>query len=130
MALNDTLANALSNLLNAEKVGKENCMVHPASKLIKTVFEIMQDHKFIGSYETVAEGRGGYLKINLIGGINNCGVIKPRFSVTKAEYQKFEKRFLPAKDFGIIIISTSKGIMTLKEAKEKGLGGKLIAFIY
>lgn len=130
MALNDTLAIALSNLLNAERVGKESCTVHPSSKLIKSVFEIMQDNKFIGSYETITEARGGYLKVNLIGGINKCGVIKPRFSVTKAEYQKFEKRFLPAKDFGLIIISTSKGIMTLKEAKEKGLGGKLIAFIY
>jgi len=130
MALNDTLAIALSNILNAEKVGKESCIVHPASKLIKSVLELMQDNGYIGSYEVVTEGRGGYLKVNLIGGVNKCGVIKPRFSVTKLEYEKFEKRFLPAKDFGFIVISTSKGIMTLKEAKEKGLGGKLLAFVY
>ena len=90
----------------------------------------MQDHGYIGSYEVQSAGRGGVLKVNLIGGLNNCGVVKPRFSVTKAEYDKFEKRFLPAKDFGLIIISTSKGIMTLKEAREKGLGGKLLAFVY
>lgn len=130
MAQNDTLASAMSNMLNAEKVGKDLCTAHPSSKLIKTVLGIMQDHGYIGSHEVVTEGRGGYLKINLIGGLNNCGVIKPRFSVTKEEYEKFEKRFLPAKDFGLIIISTSKGIMTLKEAKEKGLGGKLLAFVY
>lgn len=130
MALNDTLAIAMSNILNAEKVGKDSCIIHPSSKLIKTVLTIMQDNTYIGSYEVQSEGRGGVLKVNLIGGLNNCGVIKPRFSVTKAEYDKFEKRFLPAKDFGLIIISTSKGIMTLKEAREKGLGGKLLAFVY
>lgn len=130
MALNDTLAIAMSNILNAEKVGKSLCTIHPSSKVIKTVLGIMQDAGYIGSYEVQSEGRGGILKVNLIGGLNNCGVIKPRFSVTKAEYDKFEKRFLPAKDFGLIIISTSKGIMTLKEAREKGLGGKLLAFVY
>ena len=130
MALNDTLASALSNMMNAEKVGKDSCIVHPSSKLLKLVLGIMQDNHYIGSYEVASAGRGGILKINLIGGINKCGVIKPRFSVTKEEYEKFEKRFLPAKDFGFIVISTSKGVMTLKEAKEKGLGGKLLAFVY
>lgn len=130
MALNDTLAIAMSNILNAEKVGKDSCLIHPCSKLIKAVLTIMQDNGYIGSSEVKSEGRGGILKVNLIGGVNNCGVIKPRFSVTKAEYDKFEKRFLPAKEFGLIIISTSKGIMTLKEAREKGLGGKLLAFVY
>lgn len=130
MALNDTLAIAMSNILNAEKVGKDSCLIHPSSKVIKIVLGMMQDHGYIGSYEVQSEGRGGVLKVNLIGGLNNCGVVKPRFSVTKAEYDKFEKRFLPAKDFGLIIISTSKGIMTLKEAREKGLGGKLLAFVY
>lgn len=130
MAMNDTLASAMSNMLNAERVGKDSCIVHPASKLIRTVLEIMQDNGYVGSYEKLTDARGGYLKVNLIGGLNKCGVIKPRFSVTKAEYEKFEKRFLPAKDFGFIIVSTSKGIMTLKDAKEKGLGGKLLAYVY
>ncbi|MAG78181.1 30S ribosomal protein S8, partial [archaeon] len=59
-----------------------------------------------------------------------CGVIKPRFSVKIDGYEKFEKRFLLSKDFGLIIVSTSKGIMTHIEAKEKKLGGKLLAFVY
>jgi len=50
--------------------------------------------------------------------------------MTKEEFEKFEKRYLPAKDFGFIVISTTKGLITLEEAREKGLGGRLIAFVY
>jgi small subunit ribosomal protein S8 len=46
------------------------------------------------------------------------------------EYEKFEKRFLPAKGVGVLIVSTIKGIMTHEEAKGKTLGGRLIAYCY
>ena len=70
------------------------------------------------------------LKVNLIGKINNCGVIKPRFAIKSDEFEKFEKRFLLAKDFGIIIVSTNQGLITHREAKKKKIGGKLMAFCY
>ena len=70
------------------------------------------------------------MKINLIGSINKCGVVKPRFSVKKNDFEKYEKRYLPAQNFGILIVSTSQGIMTNYEAKEKNLGGKLLAYVY
>ena len=48
----------------------------------------------------------------------------------KNEFEKFERRYLPAKGFGFLLVSTSKGIMTNEEAKTNGVGGKLIAYIY
>ncbi len=130
MAMNDTLANVLINLLNAEKVGKVTCVVKPISRITKAVLDIMKENHYIGEYTEIDDKKGGYINVNLIGGLNKCGVIKPRFSATNSEFIKFEKRFLPAKDFGIIIISTSKGIMTLAQAREKKIGGKLLAYIY
>lgn len=130
MAMNDTLASAMSNIINAEKIGKNICKIKPFSKITKAVLDIMQTNKYVGSYEIVEEGRTHSIKLNLLGAVNDCGVIKPRFSVTKAEFDKFEKRYLPAKGFGLIVLSTSKGIMTLEEAKQKGLGGKLLAYVY
>ena len=127
--LNDPLANVLNNIMNAQRVGKSSCIAKPISKMIKQVLQMMQDNKYIGAVE-YKEVKGGIANINLLGSINNCGVIKPRFSVQKANYTKFEKRFLPARDFGFITVSTPKGLMTHIEAKEKGFGGKLIAFIY
>lgn len=130
MAMNDTLAAALGKVLNAEKVGKETCVVSPVSKMTLKVFELMKDRHYIGEYQVIEDGKGGKIEVNLIGGVNNCGVIKPRFAVKRDNYTKFEKRFLPALGFGFMVVSTSQGVMTQEEAREKNLGGKLIAFIY
>lgn len=128
--MNDPLANAMSNILNAEKVGKRTCEIKPASKIIVKVLDIMKAHGYINTFEVVDNGKGGLIKVELKGNINKCGAIKPRFDVTKGSFLKYEKRYLPSEDFGLIIMSTSKGIMTHTEAKEKGLGGKLISYVY
>jgi len=129
MTLNDPLSNVLSHILNCEKIGKKECIVRPSSNLIKKVLQIMKDNKYIGDFKEYS-GRGGHIKINLLKKINKCGVIKPRFSVKKNQIEKYEKRYLPAKDFGIIIISTNKDLITHYQAKEKDIGGRLISYIY
>ncbi len=130
MVLNDIISNALSNILNNEKLGKAHCTINPLSKNLLVVLEVMKNSNYIKDCKKIKISAGEALEITLNGAINKCGSIKPRFSVTKNEYEKFEKRFLPAKNFGILIISTSKGVMTHHEAQEKGLGGRLIAYCY
>ena len=130
MSLNDPLSNTMSKILNHEKVGQKECVVKPMSKTIKKVLDILNAEGYIGKYEQVEDGRGNYLKINMLGNINNCGAIKPRFSVKTDGYEKFEKRYLPSKNFGVLIVSTPQGFMTHYKAKEKNIGGKLIAFCY
>lgn len=130
MAMNDTLANALSKIRNAENSIKDTVRLHPISKIIKTVLDISKDHGYVGSYEIKKTNQGDVMTLNLISKINKCGAIKPRYPVTLDEYEKFEKRYLPAKDFGILFVSTTKGIMTHKDAKKNKLGGILIAYIY
>lgn len=128
--MNDPIANVLSALKTYEKVGKRELLVHPVSNLLKKTLDIMKDEGYVGELEVVSSGRGGVGKLNLLGNINNCGVIKPRFSVAADEFIKFEKRYLPAKGVGIIIVSTSQGVMTHTEAIKKGIGGRLIAYCY
>jgi len=124
----DMLSDVLTIIRNAESVGKAWCVV-PSSKLVKDVLKIMKLNDYIKKF-AIDDNKYGEIKIELKGKINNCKAIKPRFSVKKDEYEKFEKRFLPSKDFGILIVSTSEGVMSHKRAKEKKLGGKLLAFIY
>ncbi len=128
--LNDPLAAALTKIINAERVGKRQVLVKPASKIIKKIFTIMNEHNYLGSFEEVDDGKGGVLKVELLGNINKCGVIKPRFSTKKDNFEKWEKRYLPAKGFGIIIVSTSQGVLTHDSAKERKTGGKLLAYCY
>jgi len=128
--LNDPLANTLSKMQNYDKTGKKECTISPSSKIIKAVLTILNEKMFIGKFEESTHSRGTSLKIHLLGMINKVGVIKPRFAISLAEYEKFEKRYLPAKWMGVILVSTSKGLMTHDEAKEKQLGGRLIAYCY
>lgn len=130
MVMNDPLANVLSHVLNCEKLGRTECTAKPVSKQMLNVLKILQEQRYLGEVSVIEDGKGNIVNIPLIGKINNCGVIKPRFTVKKDNYIKFEKRFLPARDFGILVVSTSKGIMTHSQAIEKGLGGRLLAYCY
>lgn len=126
----DPLANALSMIKNAEAVGKLECTISPASKLIGNILNVMRTRGYIKGFEFIEDGKAGEFNVELSGSINNCGVVKPRFPVGKANFEKWEKRFLPARDFGILILTTSSGIMSHYEAREKGIGGQLLAFVY
>ncbi len=126
----DPLANALISIKNAEMVGKREVIIKPASKLIGKVLKIMQEYGYIGEFEFIDDGRSGKFRVKLIGKINDCKAIKPRFKVKKHEFEKYEKRFLPARGFGILIVSTDKGVMTHYDAKKLGIGGRLIAYVW
>lgn len=77
--LNDTLANAMSAIKDAERAGKKECIVKPASKLIGRVLKVMQDNGYISSFEWVDDGKSGMFNVTLKGSINDCNIIKPRF---------------------------------------------------
>ena len=128
--LMDPLADALSCLKNGERVGNLQCFVKPASKLIGKVLGVMNEHGYIGEFEFIDDGRSGKFRIQLLGKMNDCGVIRPRFNLKKTEFEKFEKRFLPAAEFGILVLTTPLGIMDHKTAMDKGVGGKLLAYVY
>ncbi len=126
----DTLANALNSMKVAETKGRSSSKVKPTSKLIKEVLQVLQDNGYITGCEYQADAQGGFFTVTLNGKINDCGTIKPRFSVTALTWEKFEQRFLPSKDTGILIVSTPQGVMTHIQAKEKKTGGRLIAYTY
>ena len=119
----DILSDAMSIIANAENVGMRFCLV-PKSKIVKSVLNVMEANGIIGE---VTENQD--IKVELIGNVNKAGSIRPRFSVTKDDYEKFEKRYLPSRNVGFLIVSTSKGVMTQREANGK-IGGKLLAYIY
>mgnify|MGYP000200338418 CR=1 FL=1 len=126
----DPLADALTTIKNNEVLGKRECIIYPASKLILAVLRVMQREGYIGDIEYIDDGRGGKIRVQLLGRINNIGAIKPRFPVKKNEIEKWEQHYLPAKDMGLLILTTPQGVISHKEAKEKGIGGRLLAFVY
>jgi len=121
----DLLADCFSIIKNAENVGRKECLVS-STKLIEDVLKVMKKNDYIEDFKK----DGQKIRVILNKKINNCNVIKPRFSFKKNEFEKWEKRYLPAKNFGILIVTTSKGLMDHNKAKKEEIGGKLLGFVY
>ncbi len=130
MTLLDPLANALSTLNNNERRHKHECLVWPASKLMGQVLRVMQKNGYIGEFEYIDDGRSGKFRVQLLGRINSCAVIKPRYSVKSDRIEAWEKRFLPSRDVGLLIMSTPGEVFSQRDAKESKVGGRLLAYIY
>jgi small subunit ribosomal protein S8 len=126
----DVLSNGLTSIVNNELRNKRECVISPASKLLGRILRVMQLNGYIGEFEFIDDGRTGKFRVQLLGRVNKCGAIKPHFSVRMNEFEIWEKRFLPSREIGMLIVSTSKGVMPHREAKEKGIGGKLVAYVY
>ncbi|MCL5667793.1 MAG: 30S ribosomal protein S8 [Thermoplasmataceae archaeon] len=126
----DPLNDIINTIKNASRIGKREVMAEPAARLVGRILKVMQDYNYLKSFEIVEESKGGRFKIVLSDTINNCGIIKPRLPVKLANLEKYESRYLPAQDFGILIISTTKGVMSHVEARKLGLGGRLLAYVY
>lgn len=125
----DLLADMFSIIKNAEDRGKRSCVV-PGSKMIMELLKIMQKDKYIGKFEFLDNGKNGEYKVELVGKINYCGVIRPRFEVSYRDFIMWEKRYLPSVSLGIIFISTPKGILDHHEARKHKTGGALLGFVY
>jgi len=128
--MHDLINDAIVNIRNHERIGKSECIVKPTSKLLIDILRVFQKEGYIGEFELSEDKKGGSIRIKLKKKINDCGIIKPRFNVKNKEFPKWEKRFLPSRDFGILIVSTPQGVMNHKEAREKGIGGRLLAYVY
>ena len=125
----DWVAGLFTTLQNNEMVRNREC-VYKASKLIGEILKVLQRHGYIGAFEYIEDGRGGKFRIQLLGRINRSAPIKPRFSVGKDEFEMWEKQYLPGRNIGILVVTTSKGVMSHIEAKQMGIGGKLLGYVY
>ena len=125
----DLLSDVLSAIKNGDGMGKREALV-PFSRTIKDILLILQKSGYIGEFEYVDDKKGGKFKIQLLGKVNDCNSIRPRHFVRKGGYERLEKRYLPALGMGFLIVSTNQGVIMHTDAREKGLGGTLLAFIY
>ena len=126
----DLLNDALVSLGHADRDGKGTVGLAPASRLVGEVLRIFREQKYIEEFTYVANGRGGRYDVTLGRRINACGVIKPRLAVHRRDLEAYEARFLPAQDFGVLVLSTSQGVMSHAKARELQIGGKLLAYVY
>lgn len=121
----DIVADTLNNMMNMKRAGKTELEIKRHSKFLSSVLAIAKLKGYVKSYKA----DGTKMKIEL-GKLNGCKAIKPRFAVSVEKIEKYVKRYLPSKNIGILIISTSQGLMTHQTAQDKNLGGSLIAYLF
>ena len=126
----DTLSSGLTTIMNTEMRNKRDCVISPASKLLGRVLRVLQLNGYIGEFEFIEDGRAGKFKVQLLGRVNKCGAIKPRYSVGADGFENWEKTYLPAREMGLLVVSTPFGVVSHKEARQKNVGGRLLAFVY
>jgi small subunit ribosomal protein S8 len=126
----DPLVNALNTIMNHEGRRKKECIITPASGLVGRVLRLIQQKGYIGEIEFIDDGRQGKFRVQLFGRINKCQAVQPRYATKVKEMEKWEKRFLPSRDLGVVILSTPKGVVDHRQAKELNVGGVVIAYVY
>jgi len=123
----DIVADALNMIKNSKKAGKENVKIKRISNLLIEILKIMKQEGAIKKYKFNNKEKSVEVTI---GELSECKAIKPRFSVDKNQIEKYRRRYLPARNLGIMIVSTNKGLMTHEEAQEEQTGGCLVAYFY
>ena len=122
----DIISDALNQIMNAKKAKKEEILVEHSSVFLLQILEIAKENEYL-DYEI--DKKNNKLKIS-IKNLMECKTIKPRYYVKKDEIEKYLRRYLPARGFGIVLVSTSQGLMTHTQAQEKQIGGSLVAYFY
>ena len=123
----DVVADGFNMIRNAKKARKEIVVIKRISNLLIEVLKIMKQKGAIKRYKISAKDKS--LEVT-IGDLFECKAIKPRFSVGKNDIEKYRRRYLPARNIGIMIVSTNKGLVTHEEAQEEQIGGSLVAYFY
>ena len=120
----DVVADGLNQIMNMKKARKDTIVLKKHSKVLRNILDIAKQAGYL-DYSV----NGNELKVE-IKELNKIQAIKPRYTVSVKRINHYVRRFLPAKNFGFVIVSTSNGLMKHEEAEEKNLGGCLIAYVY
>jgi small subunit ribosomal protein S8 len=131
MSKTDTIADAFTVIRNAIRVKKEDVLI-PYSKVLLKICEILKNEGYLENFKEIESGNFKKLKIyfKYIGKKNMVSEIKKISTPGRRIYLKKTKVMPVLRGYGIGLISTSKGIVTDKEAREKSLGGELIGMVW
>ena len=132
MTMTDPIADMLTRIRNANTVGHETVEI-PASKMKKAIAEILKEEGYITDFEVIEDNKQGLIKVTMKYGANKEKVISGIKKISKPGLKVYAKAGEVPKvlgGLGIAIVSTSKGIVSDKEARKLGVGGEVICYVW
>ena len=132
MTMTDPIADMLTRIRNANTVGHERVEI-PASKMKKAIAEILKEEGYITDYALIDDDKQGMIKVTMKYGANKEKVISGIKKISKPGLKVYAKADEVPKvldGLGIAIISTSKGVISDKEARKLGIGGEVICYVW
>ena len=132
MQITDSIADILTRIRNAN-TAKHATVDVPASNMKKAIAQILLDEGYIASYKVIEDDKQGVIRVTLKYGENKSQVITGLRRVSKPGlriYSNVEDMPKVMKGLGIAIVSTSKGLMTDRKAREEHIGGEVLAFVW
>lgn len=132
MAMSDPIADFLTRIRNGGMVYHDKVEV-PASNVKKALAEILKEEGFIKDFEYIADNKQGLIRLYLKYGPNRERVITGLKRISRPGLRVYAKKDEVPKvlgGLGVAIISTSQGIMTDKKARQSGLGGEVLCYIW
>ena len=132
MQITDSIADLLTRIRNANSAKHETVDI-PASNIKKAIMQILVDEGYIKSFTVIEDGKQGMIKAVLKYGEGKTPIITGLRRVSKPGlrvYSNVEDMPKVMKGLGIAIVSTSKGVMTDRQARKENLGGEVLAFIW
>ena len=132
MQITDTIADMLTRIRNAASAKHDSVDV-PASNMKKAIAQILVDEGYVKSFSVIDDGKQGIIRIQLKYGANKTSVIQGLRRVSKPGlriYSTVENMPQVMRGLGLAILSTSKGIMTDKQARRENIGGEVLAFVW
>ena len=132
MQITDSIADLLTRIRNANSAKHETVDI-PASNIKKAMFQILVDEGYLKSFTVMEDGKQGMIKAVLKYGEGKTPVITGLRRVSKPGlriYSNVEDMPKVMKGLGIAIVSTSKGVMTDRQARKENVGGEVLAFIW
>ena len=132
MQITDSIADMLTRIRNANSAKHDTVQI-PASNIKKSIAQILVDEGYIKSFKVIEDGKQGVIESALKYGPNKSQVITGLRRVSKPGlriYSNCEDMPKVQNGLGIVILSTSKGIMTDKDARKANVGGEVLAYIW
>ena len=132
MQMSDVIADMLTRIRNANNA-KHQTVDIPASNIKKSIAEILSNEGYIKGYQVIEDGKQGIIRVALKYGANKTKVIRGLKRVSKPGlriYAGYEDMPKVMNGLGIAIVSTSKGLMTDKQARNQKVGGEVLAFVW